>query len=76
MSLRFLINCDQVIKKIDFLESLNVIIIMNHKVEALDEVIIEKKISSSTAKIFSLSEIEKDRYSNSDCQVRLAKLVE
>ena len=61
------INCDQVIKKIDFSESLNVIIIMNHKVEALDEVIISEKkiISSSTAKIFSLSEIEKDRYSNS-----------
>ena len=26
------INCDQVIKKIDFSESLNVIIIMNHKI--------------------------------------------
>ena len=51
---------------------------MNHKVEALDEVIfLEKKIiSSSTAKIFSLSEIEKIVTATQDCQVRLAKLVE
>jgi len=61
------INCNQLIRKIDFFQSSNVIIIMDHKVEALDEVIIaERKIkSSSTAKIYSLSEIEKDRYSNS-----------
>ena len=60
------INCNQLIKKIDLYQASNVIISMDHKIETLDEVIIaEKKINSlSTAKIYSLSAREKDRYSN------------
>lgn len=61
------INCHQLLKKIDFYKSSNVIISMDHNVENLDEVIIAASNinSSSTATAYTLSEAEKDRFSYS-----------
>jgi iron complex outermembrane receptor protein len=61
------INCKELIKEVDFKASSSFIFTMKHHVENLNEVVLSKlKVDklSSTNKIHSLNELERERYSS------------
>lgn len=61
------INCDNLVKEIDLVKSDSFEFKLEHRVEDLDEVIVSKLKTdnlSLTNKIYSLSELQKDRFSS------------
>lgn len=61
------INCEDLFATINIEDSENQLFYLDHKIQALNEVVVaEKKVNSynTTAKIYSLNELQKDRYSN------------
>ena len=61
------INCEDLFATINIEDSEYHLFYLDHKIQALNEVVVaEKKVNSynTTAKIYSLNELQKDRYSN------------
>ena len=61
------LNCEPVFKEVDLFESSSFKFQLEHRIESLDEVIVSKlrvHELSATSKVYSLSELEKDRFSS------------
>lgn len=60
------LNCEELIKEIDIRESASFEFFLDHHVESLEEVVVAKQKTdklSSTAKVYAVTEAQKDRYS-------------
>ncbi len=59
------LNCKDLIKEVDLKKSIVLELLMDHHIETLEEVVISKQKTdklSATAKVYSLTESEKERY--------------
>jgi len=60
------LNCEELVKEIDVRESASFEFFLDHHVESLEEVVVAKQKTdklSSTAKVYTVTEAQKDRYS-------------
>ena len=71
------LNCEDLIQEIDLKKSVRLKLFMEHHIESLEEVIVAQsqfKKLSSTAQAFSLTERQRDQYSNRGLAVALEQI--